>query len=77
MLTFIEMNHNGDDRHQFDTATSDGVDAAMQRFAELVGQGKNIAYVAGDQGAPGRQVRRFEEIGTAETVAFHPVLVGG
>lgn len=77
MLTFVEMNRNGDDRTQFDIATSDGVSAAMQRFAELVGQGKNIAYVPGDRGAPGRQVKKFEEIGVAETVVFNPALVGG
>ena len=74
MQTQITMDRTGDTRHQFDTATSQGVADAEKRFMELTGKGFRAAKLSAD-GEPAQIMKSFDK--TAEKVVFFPSLQGG
>jgi hypothetical protein len=70
----IVMDRSGDTRHEFDTADTDAVARAEQRFEELTGKGFR-AVALGKDGSPGTVMRHFDP--TVEQSLFIPQLQGG
>ena len=74
MPVHIVMDRHGDSRHFFDPADARSLLEAEARFNTLVGKGFR-AVVPGEQGAPGRLLRHFDQ--TTEKTLFIPPLEGG
>ena len=70
----IVMDRSGDTRHEFDTADTETVARAEQRFQELTGKGFR-AVALGKDGSPGTVMRHFDP--TVEQSLFIPQLQGG
>ena len=70
----IVMDRQGDTRHTFNPANAMEISRAEQRFRELTGSGFT-AVALGKAGAPGRQLRRFDE--TVTETLFITRLQGG
>lgn len=76
-MQIIDMNRSGDTRHEFDVAEQAGVDAAMEKFRELIGQGK-LAYSV-DETGKGQEVLRANTFDPQKhtKVIFQPQNIGG
>jgi hypothetical protein len=70
----IVMDRSGDTRHEFDTADTEAVTRAEQRFHELTSKGFR-AVALGKDGSPGTVMRHFDP--TVEQSLFIPQLQGG
>jgi hypothetical protein len=73
MHTQIVMDRNGDTRHVFDPGDRAAVKTAMDRFAQLTGQG----YIAARRTGNGASERIKAFDATATETLFVPPLAGG
>jgi hypothetical protein len=73
-MQIIVMDRSGDTRHDFDVSNVEEVNEAMERFNELICQGKFASVPSGD-GHSGRSIREFDP--TAEKIVFRNQFIGG
>ncbi len=73
-MQIIDMNRNGDTRHEFKVGDQAEIAKAMEVFNKLIGQGK-FASVPAKDGGSGRLIKEFDP--TAETIIFRNQNVGG
>lgn len=73
-MQIIVMDRTGDTRHDFNVSDPVEVTKAMERFNELMAQGKFASVPSGD-GHSGRAIKEFDP--TAEKIIFRPQYIGG
>jgi hypothetical protein len=73
MATQIVMDHTGDTRHQFDSADTEALLKAEERFRALTA----VGFTAATRTATGEVALAKTFDPTAEETVFYPRLVGG